>query len=135
MRKRGFVPEIWHDRKTLRWSHELLLFFLALFSAVDDRGRAHYDPMELSAKLCRWRPHQIEKHLADLIEDNVVEVYGGEEGEPPLYLHVVNFNKHQYISKSTGSKLPAAPSEQPRLFGEGEDADALQTLAHLGEKP
>lgn len=132
MRKRGFVPETWHDRKTLRWSHELLLFFLGLFSVVDDRGRAHLDTREIAAKLCRWREHQVEKHIADLVEWKVVETYGRMEGsEEPAYLHLVNFNRHQYISKPQPSKLPPGPSEQPRLAFDGESNPNIQTLRDI----
>lgn len=116
MRKRGFVPEIWHDRKTLRWSHELLLFFLAMFSAADDRGRGHFDPVEIAAKVCRWRSHQVEKLLAELTEAGVLEVYGGAKDDPhPAYFHLINFNRHQYISKMQDSAIPLGPSEQPKL--------------------
>jgi hypothetical protein len=116
VRKRGVVQAFWPDGKVLRLSDGQALFFIGTWCVADDKGRLRYDVREIAACLCRWTAHQVEKMLIELVEIGVLEAYGEDVEGHPAFLHVVNFNKHQYINHPQGSKLPAAPSEQPGLY-------------------
>ena len=126
----------------LSWQAEV--FYRRLMSVVDDYGRYFAKPMALRAgcfplQLDRVKDSEIEKWLAECVEQNLLRVY---EAERSVFLELLDFRQ---LIRAKKSKYPdptgVTPSaQQKKAAPENNDRNsqyresAAQVIAFLNEK-
>lgn len=121
-RIRTIKPEFWQDEKLSRLPYGARLLFIGLWNIADDVGRLRGNPLFVAAQTFPYdTAPPIEQWLQLLHSGGFIERYVND-GES--FIVVVNFLKHQQISKPTPSRIPApddsgsAPVGLPEASGE-----------------
>ena len=74
MRIRSIRPEFLTDPKILDLEDGTAFFYVCLWMACDDAGYFEIDTRSIAAKVARWRPQEVFKHLRRLNEEGMVKV-------------------------------------------------------------
>jgi hypothetical protein len=120
-RIRTIKPEITQSPSFNRLSREARLFFVLLYTIVDDSGRARGSSRILASLLYpedRDVDDKIDGWIDELARQRMGARYKVADDE---YMVICNWLKHQKIDHPTASKLPpppeslANPREEPRL--------------------
>lgn len=109
MRIRSIKPEFFTDRITGRWSADLKMFYVGLWSYADDEGRFEWEPDLIRCALYPFDPSaNVRGWLEELIAAKRVVKYeiGGV-----IYGAVVAFSAHQHPKTRIPSRLPAPPTQ------------------------
>ncbi len=123
-RIRTIKPEFPQSESVGRLSREARLFFIQLWTIVDDEGRARGSSQILASLL-----YPYDGEISALVDEWVAETE--REGmtrrykvDGSTYIEVLNFNRHQKIERPSSSKLP----EHSDSFGE-DSSKAHRSLA------
>jgi hypothetical protein len=104
-RIRTIKPEFWRDENLSSLCPEAALLAIGLLNHADDEGYFNANPKLVESDVFPLR--DLEKSTAALMDDlhkiGYIEIYCGSDGK--RYGHIVNFSKHQVISKKNHSKI------------------------------
>lgn len=104
-RIRTIKPEFWRDDSISSLSPEAALLAIGLLNHADDEGYFNANPKLVEADVFPLR--ELSKPTASLLDDlhriGYIQIYVGSDGK--RYGHIVNFQKHQVISKKNQSKI------------------------------
>ena len=110
-RIRTIKPEFWRDENLSFLSPEAALLAIGLLNHADDEGYFNANPKLVESDVFPLR--ELQKTTASLLDDlhkiGYIEMYCGSDGKK--YGHIVNFEKHQVISKKNKSKIKPLLSE------------------------
>jgi hypothetical protein len=107
-RIRTIKPEFWQDEKISRLPLGARLLFIGLWNIADDVGRLRGNSLFVRSQVFPYEPKSdVDGWLADLEQIGVILRYQ-HKGES--FIRVVNFLKHQQISKPSPSKIPSPES-------------------------
>ena len=111
-RIRSIKPNYCRSKDVAALSTEARLFFILLWTEADDEGRLAYVPRQLVTVIFPWdedyTPKDCRRWVDECIERKMIIQYSVGDQE---YLQIVNFLKHQSVSKPSKSRLPAPPKE------------------------
>jgi len=105
-RNRMIKADFWADEKIGKLSDRAKLLFIGSWTFADDSGVCRANDVYLRNNIFPYDDevtlYQIKEALQELINSGVVVVseYSGE-----LYLHIVNFKKHQVINKPSAFRF------------------------------
>ena len=104
-RIRTIKPEFWRDEDLSSLCPEATLLAIGLLNHADDQGYFNANPKLIESDVFPLR--QLSKTTDSLLNDlyliGYIELYVGLDGK--RYGHIVNFEKHQVISKKNPSKI------------------------------
>jgi len=108
-RIRTIKPDFWRDEDLSQVSPEASLLAIGLLNVADDEGYFNANPKLLEADVFPLRELSITTPLLlqELVDIGYINLYSlsGDSKNSKKYGHVVNFLKHQVISKKTKSKI------------------------------
>lgn len=131
-RIRTIKPEFPQSESIGRISREARLFFILLWTIVDDEGRARAASRMLASLLYPYdddAPALIDGWLRELEVEKCIRRY---EIDGSTYLEIINWRKHQKIDRPSKSRLPefsaasqvfASPREPSRALDAALDLD------------
>lgn len=105
-RIRSIKPEFPQSETIGKLSREARLFFILLWTVVDDEGRSRAASRMLASLLYPYdddAPDLIDGWIAELERENCIRRYRIDNA---IYLEVVNWLKHQKIDRPSASRLP-----------------------------
>jgi hypothetical protein len=109
-RIRTVKPELFQSATLAQGSDLARLYFIGLFTLVDDEGRMLYVPKMVVGLLWPYNTEVtasvVEKLTLELVKQDAVRLY---EVGPVRYLYLPNWHKHQVIHRPTASKFPPPP--------------------------
>ena len=119
-RIRSIKPDFYSDRLMSRLGLRTRLFYTALWTFADDDGRGRAIPKELAGYAFPHEDVVTGETVADMLDElaEVRRIVLYRDGEDVLF-SILNFRKHQRISKPTPSKLPEPPATSPLRFRDG----------------
>ncbi len=128
-RKRMIDPSFWSDEKVARLSFAGRLTFIALWTFAEDTGVGRGDPRLLKSQIFPYdsmTTEQFKQILCEIAASGMIRLYRVEEQH---YYKVVNFKKHQKISRPTPAKLPDIASGDQKVI----EIDSVRTHGGLIE--
>lgn len=118
-RIRTIKPEFCSSKDAGGLTREARLFFLLMFTEVDDFGRALWIPRRLCGVLYPHdedvTPEMLTRWCAECEPRGMLIRYAVADVE---YLQVTNWHKHQKISHPTESRLPTHDSDDATILSE-----------------
>ncbi|MFJ8676265.1 hypothetical protein [Streptomyces sp. NPDC093589] len=113
-RIRTVKPEMFESESLAECSVTAMLTFIGLLTQADDSGRHRDHPAIIAGRLWALRPEHTATHVArdleELAASGLVCRYTGCDGR--TWLHIVTWDQHQKINKSTPSRFPRCPAHQ-----------------------
>ena len=114
-RARNIKPSFFKDAKIVSCSLESRLLFQGLWCLADYMGRLKYVPIEIKMEVFPADNIDVEKHMQELAEKELIEIYHDCSGA--ALVQVRGFSKHQnpHINERQGrdkKPLPCLPSAE-----------------------
>lgn len=95
MRARNIKPGFFKNERLADVPLEARLLFIGLWLLADREGYLEYRPKRIRAEIAPYDEWEVEDLLCSLAENGFVEIYEHKETRQPLFIHVINFTKHQ----------------------------------------
>ncbi|MFI0743289.1 hypothetical protein ACH4PU_35230 [Streptomyces sp. NPDC021100] len=113
-RIRTIKPEAFESEDLASVSVTAERTFFGLLTQADDAGRFRDNAAVIAGRLWALRPEHTATHVARDLEElaaaGLICRYTGCDGR--AWLHIVTWDQHQKISKSTASRVPGCPRHQ-----------------------
>lgn len=126
-RIRTVKPDLWQNEEIATLSEAACLLSIGILNHADDEGYFKANPKLIKAALFPLREPSVSipDMLTELSNIGYIALFEGSDGKQ--YGHVVNFKKHQTISRPTPSKIKP-------LLSNKENSVSAHGVLHVGKE-